>query len=154
MKLLTSKKMKLQKVENKDKNYACSIAILKMNGEFLNVLNYRNAICTIENGIATDVLLEDKPQYKVFIGKIGVKKALDEGKLTNNEAFCFDAEDVDEVFPNLKDMSTNEDKIEFIKDYQRKHKKTLYWSFLDKDEIKEIDERIEKNRQIYIHSMD
>ena len=100
------------------------------------------------------MLLEDKPQYKVFIGKIGVKKALDEGKLTNNEAFCFDAEDVDEVFPSLKDMSTNEDKIEFIKDYQRKHKKTLYWSFLDKDEIKEIDERIEKNRQIYIHSMD
>lgn len=154
MKLLTSKKMKLQKEKNLGKQYSCRISILKKDERCFEVLNYKQAICTIENGIATDVLLEDKPQYKVFIGKIGVKKALDEGKLTNNEAFCFDAEDVDEVFPNLKDMSTNEDKIEFLKDYQRKHKKTLYWSFLDKDEIKEIDERIEKNRQIYIHSMD
>ena len=70
MKLLTSKKMKLQKVENKDKNYACSIAILKTNGKFLDVLNYRNAICTIEDDVATDVLLEKKPQYKVCIGLV------------------------------------------------------------------------------------
>lgn len=65
MKLLTSKKMKLQKEEIKDKNYACSIAILKTDGKRLNVLNFRNAICTIENDVATDVLLEQKPQYKV-----------------------------------------------------------------------------------------
>ena len=107
MKLLKNKKLRLQKEKNLGKQYSCRISILKKDERCFDVLNYKQAICTIENGIATDVLLEDKPQYKVFIGKIGVKKALDEGKLTNNEAFCFDAEDVDEVFPNLKDMSTN-----------------------------------------------
>lgn len=76
MKLLTSKKMKLQKVENKDKNYACSIAILKMNGEFLNVLNYN-----------------------------------------------------------------------------RRNKTALYWSFLDKDEVKEVDEIVEENEKTYPRSI-
>ena len=47
MKLLTSKKMKLKKVEKKNKNYACGISILKINGDFLDVLNYRNAKATI-----------------------------------------------------------------------------------------------------------
>lgn len=154
MKLLKNKKLRLQKEKILKKQYSCSISILKKDNRYFDVLNYKQAICTIENGIATDVLLEDKPQYKVFLGRLDVKKAIDEGKLTNNEAFCFAAEDVDEVFPSLKNMPTDEDKIEFLKGYQRKNKKTLYWSFLDKDEIKEIDERIEKNRRIYIHSMD
>ena len=66
MKLLTSKKMKLQKEKNNGKNYDCSICILKTDGKRLNVLNFRNAICTIENGVATDVLSEKKYQFKVF----------------------------------------------------------------------------------------
>ena len=94
MKLLTSKKMKLQKVENNDKNYACSIAILKTNGKFLDVLNYRNAICTIED-----------------------------------------------------------DKREFLKNYNRRNKTALYWSFLDKDEMKEVDEIVDENERTYPRSI-
>ena len=96
--------MKLQKVENKDKNYACSIAILKINGDFLNVLNYRNAICTIEDDVATDVLLEKKPQYKVCIGLNAIRKAYEEGQITNNEKFCYSAYDANDMFPSLKNM--------------------------------------------------
>ena len=100
MKLLTSKKMKLQKEKNKDKNYACSIAILKTNGKFLDVLNYRNAICTIEDDVATD-----------------------------------------------------DDKREFLKNYNRRNKTALYWSFLDKDEVKEVDEIVEENERNYPRSI-
>ena len=128
MKLLTSKKMKLQKVENNDKNYACSIAILKTNGKFLDVLNYRNAICTIEDDVATDVLLEKKPQYRVCIGLNAIRKAYEEGQITND------------MFPSLKNMKTDDDKREFLKNYNRRNKTALYWSFLDKDEMTEVDE--------------
>lgn len=153
MKLLTSKKMKLQKEEIKDKNYACSIAILKTDGKRLNVLNYRNAICAIENDVATDVLLEKKPQYKVCIGLNAIRKAYEEGQITNNEKFCYSAYDANDMFPSLKNMKTDDDKREFLKNYNRRNKTTLYWSFLDEDEIKEVDKIVEENEQIYPRSI-
>lgn len=153
MKLLTSKKMKLQKVENKDKNYACSIAILKTDGKRLDVLNYRNAIYTIEDDVATDVLLEKKPQYKVCIGLNAIRKAYEEGQITNNEKFCYSAYDANDMFPSLKNMKTDDDKREFLKNYNRRNKTALYWSFLDKDEVKEVDEIVEENERIYPRSI-
>ena len=145
--------MKLQKEEIKDKNYACSIAILKTDGKFLNVLNFRNAICTIENDVATDVLLEQKPQYKVCIGLNAIRKAYEEGQITNNEKFCYSAYDANDMFPSLKNMKTDDEKRYFLKNYNRKNKMALYWSFLDKDEIKEVDEIVEENERIYPRSI-
>lgn len=153
MKLLTSKKMKLQKEKNNGKNYDCSICILKTDGKRLNVLNFRNAICTIENGVATDVLSEKTYQFKVYIGKEGVDKAYEEGQITNNEIFCYLADDIDDTFPKLKNMKTDDEKREFLKNYSRRNKAVLYWNFLDKDEMKEVDEIVEENERIYPRSI-
>ena len=57
------------------------------------------------------------------------------------------------MFPSLKNMKTDDDKREFLKNYNRRNKTALYWSFLDKDEVKEVDEIVEENERIYPRSI-
>ena len=94
-----------------------------------------------------------KPQYKVCIGLNAIRKAYEEGQITNNEKFCYSAYDANDMFPSLKNMKTDDDKREFLKNYNRRNKTALYWSFLDKDEVKEVDEIVEENERIYPRSI-
>ena len=57
--------------------------------------------------------------------------------------------DADIMFSKLNDISTDEGKREYLKNYNLQNKTLLYWSFLDDEEMKELDKIEKTNRKIY-----
>lgn len=151
--MILKNKFKLQKNKNLNKNYACGIAVLNKNGISFELLKYNDAICTIKDGVATDILSKNKESYNVYEGLSAIRKAYEEGLILNNEKFCYSVYDADEIFPELNSISTDEEKRMFLKDYNRQNRTLIYWSFLDEDEIQELNDIVNENKTKYPYSI-
>lgn len=128
---------------------ACGIATLKPVGKYLEIVKDSDAICVPMGDIVCDILLDNFHAYKVFEGLDAIRNAYETGKLQPNESFCYSSYNCHQIFDALKFQKTKDEAKEYLKAYNKTNNTTLYWTFLDEDELKEVNEIVDNNEKKY-----
>lgn len=128
----------------------CGLAtIAKIENGIPDVRTKSDALCKIEDGFAIDILDIEKKEYKIYNNLNEIIKSIELGNLKTGDIFCFSKYDYKLMFPELEFMQSEDEIINFLINYNIKHSTTIYWSFLDDEQKKKLDEIAEDNRKKY-----
>ena len=127
---------------------ACGLAYIKQNGDNFEVIKYKDAICKIDEcDVANDLLADVFYKYLIYQNFNEAIEAIKKRELNVGEKFCFSMYDCYKLFPELKFMKTKEEVKAYLKEYNRINNTILYWTFLDDEEIKEVNEIADANEK-------
>ena len=128
----------------------CGLAtISKIKNKVPDIRTKADAICEIDGDIAIDLLDLDKTEYVIYKNSDDVMNSIKLGNLNIGDTFCFSKYDYKLMFPELEFMQTEEEIMKFLIDYNINHSTTIYWSFLDDEQKKKLDDIAEDNRRKY-----
>lgn len=128
---------------------ACGIATLVKQDSRFEIVKECDAICIRNDGIALDLLSDILYEYSIFEGFSEIKNAYESGKLTVGEKFCYSVYDANQLFPDIKFKQTKDEVKDYLRAYNTVNHTLLYWSFLDKDEIEELNKKADANAKRY-----
>lgn len=112
---------------------------------------YKNAVGSIDGSNFFDKLCNKS--YKLYPTIESAKKALEEGTLRINEVYCWSLYDYHNAFPKLSELQTAEEVKQFLKDYNNREEVCIHWTFLDDDEVQELNEKAAKlKNRYYLHN--
>lgn len=129
---------------------ACGIAKIVQNERGFEIVKDSEAICIpMDGNVVGDILTTNFYVYCIYENLEEIKLAFENGELHPNEKFCHSRYDCNGIFPDLKFKQTKKEVEEYLKEYNRVNNTILYWSFLDEEEKKELDEIAEANVKRY-----
>ena len=96
---------------------------------FVDKLSYKNTILP----------------YKVFEDYREAKEALKNGELFYDEVYCYSVHDIKPLFPELLNIYSKKEVIDFLIDYNKEKETCLNWTFMDEQEKEDL--RKEQNRK-------
>ena len=98
------------------------------------------------DGLFCDMLSKNHERYKVFLDLKDALNALNSGKLNVNEPYCYSLYSYEYAFPKLDSMRTIDEKVEYLKEYNKQNDVAIFWTFLDVDEKEKLEE---KQKRLY-----
>lgn len=121
----------------------CSIGSLKkVNEHDLQIVNKGSLVGEVfvvdERLYVKDVLSNEGKTYEILKDDQIVERQR-MGELLPLDVFCYSIYDIDE-FKDILDMETKDEIINYLVNYNIKNKTNIYWTFLDADQRKELDE--------------
>ncbi len=108
-----------------------------------------NAIGRVEEHSFYDKL--GKRTYKLYPNLEKARQALIKGDLQVYEVYCYSSYDYHATFPELEKMKSEEDVMQYLKEYNNNQEVCIYWTFLDADEINKLDEKAKKLYYLYYY---
>lgn len=143
------KKKKKEKVPYlNDDAVICSLAVVKKTGDkSFESVHYGVSVGEVkeinEDGniikFIEDSLVDDKAY--VILSELEVEKSIRNGDLFVDEPYCYSMYhknhnfDLNKIFK----LETKEEIINYLIEYNKKNNTTLYWTFLDDEQRKEVD---------------
>ena len=123
----------------------CSLATVKKIGENKYQSVHHGAIIGVEKQIDNRGQLFRYVQnsiegisYKILT-EYEVELGIRNGELLEGEPYCYSSYDGHYTFKEIYEMENKEDIIKFLIEYNKKNNTTIYWTFLDEKEKKELD---------------
>lgn len=145
-----NKKRKLQKNFKLPKNaMVCGLAKIKEDGDYFEVINVGDAICESNLGVVKDLLAKNPKEYNLYEGFESIKAALENNKLHPEETFCYSQFNCYKFFPQLEFIRSKDNIINYLKRYNEINDTAHYWTFLDEEDILNLDKKVEENKKRY-----
>ena len=139
---------KLKKTYLNKKTIVGSIGTVNKKDNDIEIIHKSSLVGTVikRNGktYVKDVLYDNRVYELIKYDDI-VKK---DKKVLSNEDICYSVYPIKQ-FDEILSMRTKEQIIEYLIDYNLKNSTTIYWTFLDEDEKKELDKIDKENKKRY-----
>ena len=112
---------------------------------------YASTIGYVKNGRFYDKFNKENKNLKIYMDVDALSTAIKEGNVDINEVYCYSIYRYENEFPLLSTFHNQQEAEDYLRSYNQKQDVSLVWSFMDEDEVKEIDKKAQKSISRYYY---